>query len=63
MSSRSVIWTVLPGGSYWRSRELLHCRNLDFYTVALALKKEDSVPMDDPSLKTHEKLAILGTGE
>ena len=51
-------WTVLPGGSYWPEQGIAALQELGFYTVAMALK-EDSVPMDDPSLKTHEKLAIL----
>ena len=53
-----VPWTVLPGGSYWPEQGIAALQELGFYTVAMALK-EDSVPMDDPSLKTHEKLAIL----
>ena len=53
-----VLWTVLPGGSYWPEQGIAALQELGFYTVAMALK-EDSVPMDDPSLKTHEKLAIL----
>lgn len=53
-----VPWTVLPGGSYWPEQGIAELQELGFYTVAMALK-EDSVPMDDPSLKTHEKLAIL----
>ena len=53
-----VPWTVLPGGSYWPEQGIASLQELGFYTVAMALK-EDSVPMDDPSLKTHEKLAIL----
>lgn len=53
-----VPWTVLPGDDYWPEQGVAVLRELGFYTVAMALK-EDSVPMDDPSLKTHEKLAIL----
>lgn len=53
-----VPWTVLPGGDYWPEQGLTDLRKLGFYTVAMALK-EDSVPMDDPALKEHEKLAIL----
>ena len=53
-----VPWTVLPGGDYWPEQGIAALRELGFYTVAMALK-EDSVPMDDPSLKRHEKLAIL----
>ena len=53
-----VPWTVLPGGSYWPEQGIAALQELGFYTVAMALK-EDSVPMNDPSLKTHEKLAIL----
>ena len=53
-----VPWTVLPGGSYWPEQGIAALQELGFYTVAMALK-EDSVPMDDPSLKTHKKLAIL----
>ncbi len=49
-----VPWTVLPGGSYWPEQGIAALQELGFYTVAMALK-EDSVPMDDPSLKTHEK--------
>ena len=47
-----VPWTVLPGGSYWPEQGIAALQELGFYTVAMALK-EDSVPMDDPSLKTH----------
>lgn len=45
-----VPWTVLPGGSYWPEQGIAALQELGFYTVAMALK-EDSVPMDDPSLK------------
>ena len=54
-----VPWTVLPKG--WPGAGIKCLKEMGFAAAALALRS-DSIPIDDPVLKTAEKLAlILGT--
>ncbi len=55
-----IPWTFLEEAS-WPEEGILKLRAMGFKTAAMALK-EDSVRMDDPILKSEERLAvILGT--
>ena len=55
-----IPWTFLEEAS-WPEEGILKLRTMGFKTAAMALK-EDSVRMDDPILKSEERLAvILGT--
>lgn len=50
-----IPWTYLPG---WPEPSMQTLRELGFKTAAMALR-QDSVSMDDPVLRSEEKLAVV----
>ena len=53
-----VPWTVVPKQMKWPASGIGLLKEKGFLTVALALR-DDAVPVDDPSLKHEEKLALF----
>ena len=56
-----IPWTYFDKKTVWPAQGMEQLREIGFKTVAMALRN-DSVEIDDPGLKSQEKLAIiLGT--
>lgn len=53
-----VPWAQITDTAHWPVQSLQYLNNLGFRTIAMALQ-EDSLPIDDPKLVSHPKLAIL----